>query len=203
MPAIRGKHIRQYTPGRNGVDCDLLGPSIRGKRPRESFNRRLGSRIQRMILDARHRRRDGGSQDYPAAMREMPQPVLPDKVLRATVEVKDLIEFFLGDGFLVDERLHPRVRDNDIEAAKVRERLLEEAGHFRGVGDIGLDGDGAGVVLVLERGDQLVGGGGGFAVVDGDGGAASRQLKSNACSQAAAAACDEGHFTLKGPGTGL
>lgn len=92
--------------------------------------------------------------------------MLRDEELRAAIDTEDVVEFGFGDGFLVNEGLDARVRDDDVEPAEVRDRLVEELRHGGGFADVGFDGDGARGVLFLEGLDEGVGGTAGFAVVD-------------------------------------
>ena len=130
-------------------------------------------------------------------MRQVFEAVLRDEVLGAAVEVEDAVEVGFGDGFLVDEGFDSRVGDDDVEAAEVSEGLGEEGGDLGGFGDVGFDGDGTGVEFGFQAGDEVVGRGGGFAVVDRDGGAARGELQGDACAETSSAAGDEGDFTFE------
>jgi len=78
----------------------------------------------------------------------------------------------------------------------VREGLFEQSGDFGGVGDVGLDGDGASAEGA-ELADDAFGGRGGFAVVDYHGGASGAEFKGYAFADAAACSCDEGDFAIE------
>ena len=198
MPTVCGEHIRHDTPRCDGIDGDSLGPSIRGERAGEAFDGSFGASVQGVVFHTGHGGRDGGGEDDATAMSQMFETVLSDEILGATVQIEDFVEVVFGDGFLVDEGFDAGVGDDDVEATEVRESLGEERGDLRGFGDVGFDGDGAGVKFGCEGLDELVGGGGGFAVVDGDGGAAGSELEGDACAETSSTTCDEGDFTFEG-----
>ena len=176
MPTILLEHIRHDPSRGDRIDGNTFGSRIRGERAREAFDGGFGPGVQGVILHAGHGGRDGGGEHDAAALGEVREGVLGDEELGAAVEVEDAVEVAFGDGGGVDEGFDARIRDDDVQAAEVRDRLVEEFGHGGRFGDVGFDGDGAGVVGFVQGRYELVGCGGGFAVVDRDGGAAGGEL---------------------------
>lgn len=75
----------------------------------------------------------------------------------------------------------------------------EEARHFRGFGDIGLDGDGAAAAAEgVDVGDDVLGGAGGICIVDDDGSAPGGQVEGDGGAEAAPRASYEGNFAAEG-----
>lgn len=123
--------------------------------------------------------------------------MLADEELRAQIKPEDEIEPLLRDVLRLIERLHARIRTDDVDFAKVRHAFFEEArdlGHF---GDVGLDGEGVGAEGA-DLGADAVGAVEAFDVVDDDGGAAGAEFEGDAGADSARGAGYEGYFAGEG-----
>ena len=196
MPTILRKHISHDSARCNRIHRNLLRSAILCETAREALDSGFGPGIQGVVLHARHAGRDGrGEYDSPAIGAVL-ESVLRNEELAARIEVENAVEILLRDVLLDLKSFHTGVRNDEIEPAKVREGLGEESVDFGGLGNVGLDGDGAGAEGA-ELADDAVGGRGGFAVVDYDEGASGAEFKGYAFTDAAACSCDEGDFAVE------
>ena len=94
------------------------------------------------------------------------------------------------------ESLDTSIRDDDIEFAKMFDRLLEQGCDLSWFGDIGFDGDGAGAdgFNVL---DDCFGGGRGARIADDEGCAAGGEFEGVLAAHASTGASHEGDFAVK------
>lgn len=203
LPRHLREHIALDPARRNRIDRDTLFAEILREALRDTIDGRLRPGIQRMVPDADQPRRDGRHEDDPPALLAVPVRVLADEELRPEIEPEDEIEALLRDILRLVEGLHARIRADDVDLAEVRLGVFEEAGDFGHLGDVGLDGDGAGAEGVDLRADA-VGAVEAFDVVDDHRGTAGAQFEGDAGADAAGGACYEGDFAGEGgEGVGL
>ncbi len=149
-----------------------------------------------MVGHAGHAGCDRRCKDDEAPVSTVFEAVLSNKELAASIKVEDLVKVLLRHVFLCLESLDARVGDDDVDAAEVRDGLLEERTDFGGFGNVGLDGD-----RTCAQGEEIrfdfLGGACGFAVVYYDGGTSRAELEGNTCTHTTAGACDEGDLAVK------
>lgn len=141
MPRIGGKHIGLDPTGRNGIDGNSLGARIRREATRKGLDGGLGPPVDGVVGHIGDGGGDGRHEDDAATPRDVAEGVLRDEELGARVEAEDGVEVGLGDVLLGAEDLAAGVGDDDVEAAEVRERLVEEGADLGHFGDVGADRD--------------------------------------------------------------
>lgn len=199
MPRVLGKHIGLDPAGRNRIDGNPLGPRIGCKPTCEGLDRGLGAAVDGMIGHVGDGRGDGGHEDDAAAAGDVAEGVLGDEELGARVEAEDGVEVGFCDVLLGAEDLAAGVGDDDVEAAEVGERLVEEVRYLGDFGHVGLDGDSFAAGR-LDRRHHFVRGRGAVGVVDDDAGAAFAELEGHGGAEAAAGAGYQGNFAVKAGG---
>ena len=197
LPRDLGEHIALDATGSDGINRNTLLAEILGEALRDAIDGGLGAGIEGVVRDADEAGGDAGHEDDAAAGLAVAVGVLGDEELGAEVEAEDEVEAGLGDVLGPVEALHARVGADDVDAAEVRQRGLEEP---RDLGDprhVGLDGDGArarGLDLPHDARGVVEA----FDVVDHDGGAAGAEFEGDAGADAAGGAGHEGDFAGEG-----
>lgn len=136
-------------------------------------------------------------QHHPAAVLAVSDGGLADEELRLAVEGEDVVVLVLADLLRLVPALGPAVAHDNVDAAHVALRLLEETRDLGEARDVCADGDGAGAGGLVGRlggadladAMDLVDDGlrrvGGARVVDDDAGAAAGELEGAAATDSA------------------
>lgn len=111
------------------------------------------------------------------------------EILSLDIHVEHAVDVLARDLGDVSEVLHARVTDHDIQRAEIAHHGLEECGHLRLAGDVGLYGQSAHALGTNLRGD-FFGCGCGSMIVDCDVCAARGQFDGDCSADAAAGAGD-------------
>lgn len=139
---------------------------------------------------------DAAEHDQAPSNSQMLVCLLSHKQLTACIDHEDAVEFLGRDLGDVTEALNARVGNDDVEMAVVLHGFLEEVDDFGGLGNVRFEGDGFGA-LGFDLGDDFLGGGSAFGVVDDEGGTAFGELDGVLAAHATAGTGDEGDFAVE------
>lgn len=141
-------HVGLDSTGGNAVDSDLLVTAVDGHAADEGLNGTLGARVDGVLGDTLGLTSDGAHHDDPAANLHVLVGLTGHEELTAGVDPEDAVELLLGNILQVAERDNTRVGAADVELAKVLDGLLHQLGGLVDVGNVGLDGNGVGAILL-------------------------------------------------------
>lgn len=197
LPRHLREHVALDPARRNRIHRDAPVAEILGEALGDAVDRRLAARVERVVPDADEPRRDARHEHEPPAPLAVPVRVLAHEELRPQVQPEDEVEAGFRHVARVLKRLHPAVRADDVDLAKVSHRLVEQARDLGHAGHVGLDRMGARAV----RGDLRADGlrvGEAFDVVYNHRGAPRAELEGDAGADAPGGAGYEGDFAGEG-----
>jgi hypothetical protein len=113
-------------PGVDGVDADFAGPEFFGERAGDGVDRAFGAGVNRGVR-RRDTADDGADVDDTGAFGEVFSGRLSRQEKTQDVDVKELMELGLSDGFDGCEFVDSGIVDQDVEAAVVFDGGVDDA----------------------------------------------------------------------------